>query len=131
MISDPIADMLSSLKNGFLIKKDQVKVPYSKIKEQIAKIMVNMGFLAKLSKEKINKAKSQLVLTLKYEQGEPSVRDVKRISKPGVRCYVAYKKIPRPKFGSGIFIVSTSKGLMTNKEAIKKKLGGELLCQIK
>jgi small subunit ribosomal protein S8 len=130
VLSDPIADMLSSVKNGFLVKKDQIKVPYSKIKEQMAKIMVRCGFLTKLEKERIDKVKSRLVLTLKYENGQPVVTNLKRISKPGVRFYTVYKKLPRPVFGSGITIVSTSKGLMTNTEAIKKKLGGELICKI-
>lgn len=131
MVSDPIADMLARIKNGFLVEKDQIKAPYSKIKEAIAKIMVKADFLTKVEKKKIDKTKTQLILILKYNQGVPAVTDIKRISKPGVRHYSDYKKLPRPIFGSGITIISTNKGLMTNSEAIKKKLGGELICQIK
>lgn len=137
MISDPIADMLTRIKNGFLVHKNQVKMPYSKIKEQIAKIMIRSGFLTKMenfSGEMVNgrknPAKKELILTLKYKDKQSVITNIKRISKPGVHYYVGCKKLPRPTFGSGITIISTSKGLMTNAEAIKAKLGGELICKI-
>lgn len=128
MISDPIGDMLTRIKNGYLAKNAVVEVPYSKIKEEIAKILVKEKFL-KNYQVRENKFK-KLVLELKYQNGKPAVEGVKRVSKPGVRIYASADKIPLPKFGLGITLVSTSKGIMSHKEARKKKLGGEVIGQI-
>lgn len=132
MISDPIADMLIRIKNAYLVQKEGVRVPYSKIKEKIGQILVKGGYLKEL---KVNEkpaplAKKSLELFLKYEGKTPAIVDVKRISKPGLRIYAASRVVPRVKLGFGITIVSTSKGLMTDKQAKKKNLGGEIICQV-
>jgi len=128
MINDPIADFLIRIKNGYLAKKTEVSVPYSKIKENLGKILVEEGYLEKL---KIKNEKLKIIeLTLKYEGKRPALTDVQRVSKPGLRIYVDKTKIPKVLGGLGITIISTPKGLMTDKEARKKGLGGEVICKV-
>lgn len=130
MLSDPIADMLTRIKNGYQARKDVVLLPWSKIKEEIGQILLKEGYLKDM-KSKGTKAKDKVLeLELKYEGRKPALNEIKRISKPGLRIYAKVTKIPRVKFGFGITIVSTPKGLMIGKEAKKKKLGGEIICQI-
>jgi len=124
MINDTIADMLIRIKNGYLARKDMVVVPLSKTNEKISQILVEEGFL------KETKVKKNLELFLKYVGKSPAMVNVLRISKPGLRVYVSSQKIPRVKLGYGITIVSTSNGLMTGREAKKKNLGGEIICQV-
>lgn len=124
MINDTIADMLIRIKNGYLARKDMVIVPLSKTNEKLSRILVAEGFL------KEAKVKKDLELFLKYAGKSPAIVDVRRISKPGLRVYAPSQKIPRVKLGYGITIVSTSSGLMTGKQAKKKNLGGEVICQV-
>lgn len=128
VMTDPIADMLTAIKNGYLANKNQLSMSYSKIKEGLAQILVKEGFLEKL--KVISKKFKVLELTLKYEGKRPAVKEVVRISKPGLRVYAGVAKIPRVRYGPGVTIVSTSEGLMTGSEAKKKNLGGEVICQI-
>lgn len=128
VMTDPIADMLATIKNGYLANKNQLLIPYSKIKEGLAQILVKEGYLEKL---KIENLKFKILkLTLKYEGKKPAFSEVIRISKPGLRRYVGSAKIPKVKYGPGITIVSTPAGLLTGSEAKKKNLGGEVICQI-
>ena len=128
-MNDPIADLISRIKNGYQARKKIVSISHSKIKENICRILAKYGFLKAL---KINKEKEGLVieLELKYNRKIPAVTAIKIISKPGLRIYRKTGKIPRVKMGRGITIVSTSSGLMTGKEAQKKNLGGEVICQV-
>jgi len=138
MINDPIADFLIRIKNGYLAKKTEVSVPYSKIKENLGKILVEEGYLEKLKipacpagrRNPKSEIRKNLVLTLKYEKKKPALTDVQRVSKPGLRIYVDKTKIPKVLGGLGITIISTPKGLMTDKEARKKGLGGEVICKV-
>jgi len=128
VVNDPIGDMLIRIKNGYLARKVVVEVPYSKMKEEIAKLLVKEGYLKKF---KIENLKFKILkLELKYEGKKPVIEGVKRISKPGVRIYAKAGEIPKVKYGFGITIVSTSKGIMTGREAKKKNLGGEVICQV-
>lgn len=133
---DPIADMLTIIRNGLAVKKDKVLVPFSKIKFEIAKILEKEKFIEKVEKvkRKIKRGKSKpkpfLEIYLKYEDGQPAISGIEKISKPGQRIYLPYKKIKPVKGGYGIAIISTSKGLMTDKEARKKKVGGEIICEV-
>ena len=134
MLSDPIADLLSGIKNAYLVDKEGIEVPYSKIKENLTKILVKKGYI-KSSKSNPpaggqSSNKKTLILTLKYKDKKPVLTNIKRISKPGVRIYVKKEKIPRVLSGLGTVILSTPKGLMTGKEARKKGLGGEVICEI-
>lgn len=127
---DPIADFLIRIKNGYLARKKEILVPYSKIKEKIGQILVKEGFLTKVEAEGENPQEKKLRLKLKYKNKMPAITDLKRISKLGLRIYARSTKIPRVRFGFGMTIVSTPKGLMTDREAKKKKLGGEVICQV-
>ncbi len=130
MVTDPIADMLTRIRNANQMRYKEVEVPASKTKIEIAKILKEEGFIADY---KINKTKPQdiLVLTLKYgEKKERVITGLKRISKPGLRVYVKAEELPRVLNGLGIAVVSTSKGIMTDKEARKNSLGGEVLAYI-
>jgi len=130
MYSDPIADLLTRLRNAYAVKHHTVTLPYSAIKHQIVKVLAEQSFLQTVATEG-QKTKKQLVLTLKYSRNLPAVRAIKRISKPGVRIYVKAAKLPSYLRGLGITILSTSQGLMTAKKAWQKKLGGEVICQVK
>lgn len=129
MLSDPIADMLIRIKNGYQARKNTIDVPYSKIKEKIGQILVKEGYLKELAVNSKGQIKV-LKLELKYKGKEPAMTEVKRISKPGQRIYVKTPRIPRVRFGFGITILSTPKGVMTGKEAKNKALGGEVICQV-
>lgn len=127
-MSDPIADLLIRIKNGYLAGKSQVSVPWSKILEQLAGILKNGGYLDSVT-IKDDKFK-KLILTLKYDQGKPALTNVRKISKPGVRRYVGYHQIPYVCNGFGMAVISTSQGLKTDREAREKKIGGEFLFEI-
>lgn len=126
---DSISDLLIRIKNAQSAGHESLELPYSKFKFNIAKILEREGFLASVE-QKGQKTKERLQLNLKYVQGAPAIQDLRRISKAGQRIYVPAQKIKRVKQGYGIAIISTSQGLMTDKEAKGKKLGGEILCEI-
>lgn len=123
---DPITDMLNRIRNAQAVLHKTVSIPFSKIKYEIAKILEKQEFVKKIEK-KGRTPKRFIEITLKY----PTViSGLKRVSKPGQRIYTPAKKIKGSKGGYGILIISTPKGLMTDKEARKKKLGGEIICEI-
>jgi small subunit ribosomal protein S8 len=126
---DPISDMLTAIKNAQAVKKETVEVPFSNLKFEIAKILEKNGFVEKVGKKGVKK-KKVIEIKLKYENGLPAISGLKRISKPGQRIYLPVKKIRKVKGGYGIAIISTSKGVMTDKEARKLKVGGEILCEV-
>jgi small subunit ribosomal protein S8 len=136
---DPIADMLTRIRNASLVKKEEVVLPMSKVKFNIAKILEKEGFVSSVSiisgGEDLKKNKAfkfdQIKIVLKYgEDGKSKVTLLKRISKPGRRIYVDRNSIGKVLNGFGISIISTSKGIMTGKEAQRQKIGGELICEI-
>ena len=128
-MTDPITDMLNQIKNAEAVQKTEVLIPLSKIKNEIAGILSKEGFVGEVKKATKGKIKS-LKITLKYEGEVPAIAGFKRISKPGQRIYQGFSELKRVRGGYGLSIISTSKGLMTNKEARYKKLGGEVICQI-
>lgn len=129
MTTDPIADIIIRIKNAYMAKHVTVEIPYSKIKKSIVDILVTEGYIAK-AVVKEGTPFSNLVVTLKYIGRLPAINDVKRMSKPGRRLYAPAKQLPRALGGYGITILSTSKGVMTDKKARKQNIGGELLCQV-
>jgi len=126
---DPIADMLTAIRNALGVGHPRVSVPFSIIKYEIAKILEREGFVEKVNKVG-KKARKRIVITLKYENGTPVISGLKRISKPGRRIYHSWKEIKKVKGGYGIAIISTSRGLMTDREARKNKIGGEVICEV-
>lgn len=128
-MTDPITDMLNQIRNAEAVGKTEVLIPLSKIKNEIANILSKEGFVGEVKKSTKGKIKVLKIL-LKYDNGIPAIAGLKRVSKPGQRIYEGVSEIKRVHGGFGISIVSTSKGLMTNKEARKMKLGGEIICQV-
>ena len=127
---DPISDMLIAIKNAQAVEHPTVDISFSNLKYEIAKILAKEGLIEKAEK-KGKKLKKLIEITLKYdEKKKGAISDLKRISKSGQRIYLPHKKIKKVKGGYGIAIISTSKGLMTDKEARKQKLGGEIICEI-
>ena len=131
VVNDPIADMLTRIRNGQVARHDFVTVPASNTKKAIAKILLNEGYVKAV--DYINDGlQGEIKITLKYLNGkqQPVIAGLKRISKPGLRVYAKCEELPRVLGGLGIAIVSTSKGLMTDKEARKNDVGGEVLAYI-
>jgi small subunit ribosomal protein S8 len=129
MLTDPIADMLTRVRNSLLIRTEKVDIPASKMRVEIAKILKEEGFIKSY---KIIKDKKQGILriTLKYTGNEAMITGLKRVSKPGRRVYVGKDEVPMVMGGVGVAIVTTSKGLLTDKECRQEGVGGEVLCYV-
>lgn len=127
---DPIADMLTRIRNANALRYEQVSMPYSKMKAEIAKILKKEGYIVDFASEGEG-ANKTLTITLKYgPTGERVISGLKRISKPGLRVTVECEKLPRVLKGLGIALISTSKGLLTDAEARKAGVGGEVVCYV-
>ncbi len=126
---DPIADMLTRIRNGQAALKQEVSVPYSNLKYAIAEIL-KQERLVKDVKRVGKKNQKQIKIKIKYKENTPVIKGLRKISKPGQRIYKSAREIRPVKGGYGISIVSTSQGLMTGKEAKKRNIGGELICEI-
>lgn len=130
MNTDPIADMLTRIRNANLVSHETVEMPSSKLKVELAKLLKEEGYIVDYSTKQTGKF-SFLTVTLKYdEKQKPVISNLRRISKPGLRSYCKAKNLPQVLGGLGIAIVSTSKGLMTDRKARKENLGGEILCYV-
>lgn len=129
MVSDPIADMLIRIKNASMAGRATVLIGHSKIKESVAKILAQEGYISGINIDQ-SESRKKIQLTLKYENKKSVITDVKRKSKPGRRYYIPHTAIPRVLGGMGTAILSTSTGIMTGRDAKKKGIGGELLCEI-
>lgn len=122
---DNVADTLIRIKNGYMVSKPEVMVPFSKLNMAICQLLKKEGYLVDCQQKE-----QQIVVVLKYEGKEPVITEVKRVSKPGRRVYKGANFLPRVLNGLGIAIVSTPKGLMTDKEARKQKIGGEVMAEV-
>lgn len=131
MYTDPIADMLTRIRNASAAQKAELVLPYSKFKANLAQLLAKEGFTGGVSELVSSDKHKVLQINLKYSpSGEPVIGGINRVSKPGQRIYLSADKLPRTNSGYGVTIVSTSKGLMTDKEARKAKVGGEVVCQV-
>tara|TARA_R110000850_G_scaffold258835_6_gene385578 strand:- start:1072 stop:1473 length:402 start_codon:yes stop_codon:yes gene_type:complete len=130
VVSDPISDFLTRFKNATMARKEEFNTPYSKIKEEIARILKEEGYL--WSFEKVGEGpKAEIKAKPRYAAGQaPALKDLKRVSRPGLRRYVACDEIPKVLGGMGITILSTSKGIMAGHSARKQNIGGELLALV-
>ena len=128
-MTDPITDMLNQIRNAQAVGKTEVLIPLSKIKNEIAAILTKEGFIGETKKTTKDKIKA-LKITLKYDNEVPAIAGFKRVSKPGQRIYQGFSEIRKVRGGYGMSIISTSQGLMVNKDARYKKTGGEVICQI-
>jgi len=129
MVNDPIADMLTRIRNAIMAKHDDVLVPLSKMKLSTARILKREGFINDYEVLK-DKPQSMIRIRLKYIDGQSAILGLERVSKPGLRVYVERREIPRVYGGLGIAILSTSKGIMTGQEAWHNHTGGEFLCRV-
>ena len=127
-MTDPVADLLTRIRNALMRKKTSVSVPYSKLKHELVKLLVKEGFLSDV--KKVKKDFDELDITLKYFKDEPVIKELARESKPGLRKYISYKDIKPHKGGLGLKVLTTSKGLMTDKDAIREEIGGEVICRV-
>lgn len=133
MMTDPIADMLTRMRNALAVRKPEVSMPLSRVKTEIAEILKRTGYIADcvvVEAEDGRVSGRELVVTLKYENGRPAIQRLQRVSTPGRRVYAKKGELPVVLNHFGIAIVSTSRGMMTNKEAQQAGLGGEVLCEI-
>jgi small subunit ribosomal protein S8 len=128
-MSDPVADMLTRIRNGQTAGKQSVSMPASKLKAAIAQVLKDEGYIADYSSSE-REGKPQLEVTLKYFQGQPVIEMIRRVSRPGLRIYKGQQDLPKVRGGLGIAIVSTSKGVMTDREARKQGHGGEVLAYV-
>lgn len=128
-INDPIADALTRIRNAKLAKHETVSMPASNLKEELIKVLKNEGYVDGYVVEENNGFKN-INVTLRYENGQSVITGIQRVSKPGLRVYSKAKNMPRVFDGMGIAVISTSKGLMTEKSARANKLGGEVLCYV-
>ncbi len=124
-MTDPIADMLTRMRNALTVSKKEVRIPKSKLKFGLADVLKKDGWIKEVKEDD-----GDIVVVLKYENGKSMIKNLKRISKPGCRIYAKYKELPIVLDDLGVAIISTPNGLLTNKDARRKRVGGEILCEI-
>ena len=129
-LTDPIGDMFSRIRNGQMRSLNSVDIPSSNFRQNILKILKNEGFIKDYYIEKSENNKIKLKINLKYYEGDPVIKEIKRISKPGRRVYSRANSIPKVMNGLGLAILSTPKGVMSDVEARKNNLGGEIICRV-
>ena len=129
-LTDPIGDMFSRIRNGQMRSLNSIDIPASNFRRNILKILKDEGYIKDYYIEKSENNKSNLKINLKYYEGDPVIKEIKRISKPGRRIYSRANSIPRVMNGLGLAILSTPKGVMSDSEARKNNLGGEIICRV-
>jgi len=129
-MSDPIADMLTRIRNAHSAEKNVVSMPFSTKKQALAKLLEDEGYIIGSTKIEEVASKPQLEITLKYFQGKPVIETIDRVSRPGLRIYKSKNELPNVKGGLGVAVISTSQGLMTDRAARAQGHGGEVLCYV-
>jgi small subunit ribosomal protein S8 len=131
-MTDPIADLLTRIRNAILAGHKVVEAPASKLKKEIARILFEKGYILSYKVVEGDSTQGTLKIALKYNPKSklPAIKEIQRVSRPGLRQYAGFEEMPRILNGLGIAIISTSRGLMTDKEAKKEKIGGEVLCYV-
>ena len=127
-MSDPIADMLTKIRNAQMAEKSKVKMPFSNVKRAIAQVLIDEGYIESMTVIGQEQKKPELELALKYYAGRPVIEKIERVSRPGLRIYKGAQDIPTVMNGLGVAIVSTPKGVMTDRRARSTGIGGEVLC---
>ena len=128
--TDPIADMITRIRNGQLRKLNTVSIPNSRFRAKILDVLRDEGYISNYKILSENKNTKSLIVDLKYNNGMPVIKDISRVSKPGRRVYAKANSIPKIQNGLGIAIVSTSMGIMSDNDARSKKIGGEVICRV-
>jgi small subunit ribosomal protein S8 len=129
-MSDPLGDMLTRIRNAQMRKSSKVSTPGSQLRRNVLDVLQHEGYIRGYSTVDFDNGRSEFEIELKYYDGEPVIRDVERISRPGRRVYVSVKNIPRVANGLGVSILSTPKGVMSDAEARDQNVGGEVLCRV-
>ncbi len=129
-MQDPIADLLTHIRNGHAARKKSIRLPFSKMKLAIANVLLDEGYIEGCNVIEVTKARKQLEIILKYFNGKPVIATIKRVSRPGLRIYKDKENLPMVLGGLGIAIVSTTKGVMSDKQARAVGQGGEVLCTV-
>jgi small subunit ribosomal protein S8 len=127
--TDPIADLLTRIRNAIAVGHNEITVPASKQKSTVARVLKAAGYLADVKEEK-GEPRGTLIVTINEVGANPTINEIHRVSKPGRRVYTSYSEMPKYKSGRGLYLVSTSKGVMTSREAVNAKLGGELILKV-
>jgi small subunit ribosomal protein S8 len=129
-MSDPLGDMLTRIRNGQRAKKDSIQAPASKARANVLEVLQREGYIRGFSREEIRPGVAELKIELKYVDGEPVIREITRVSKPGRRIYSRIAELPKIYNGLGIAILSTPRGVMSDNEARVANVGGEVLCRV-
>ena len=129
-LSDPLGDMLTRIRNAYGRKKSKVSTPASRLRARVLDVLKAEGYIRDYAQVDYDNGKSEIEIELKYYEGEPVIREIMRVSKPGRRVYVSVKSIPQVANGLGIAILSTPKGVMADHKAREENVGGEVLCQV-
>ena len=129
-MSDPLGDMLTRIRNAYGRKKTKVSTPASRLRARVLEVLKSEGYIRDYAQVDYDNGKSEIEIELKYFEGQPVIREIARVSKPGRRVYVSVKSIPQVANGLGIAILSTPKCVMADHQAREENVGGEILCQI-
>ena len=129
-MNDPIGDMLTRIRNAQMRQKDRVSTPGSTFRARVLDVLKNEGYIRDYSETKYDNGRTEFEIELKYFDGEPVIREIARVSKPGRRVYVSVKALPRVNNGLGVAILSTPKGVMADHDAREQNVGGEILCTV-
>lgn len=129
-MSDPLGDMLTRIRNAYGRRKNKVSTPASRLRARVLDVLKSEGYIRDYSQVEFDNGKSEIEIELKYHDGQPVIREISRVSKPGRRVYVSVRSIPQIANGLGISILSTPKGVMADHEAREQNVGGEILCQV-
>ncbi|TLP48787.1 MULTISPECIES: 30S ribosomal protein S8 [Cohaesibacter] len=129
-MTDPLGDMLTRIRNAQMRSKTKVSTPASKLRQRVLDVLASEGYIRGYTTVEFEGGKSELEIELKYFDGEPVIREIQRVSKPGRRVYASVKNIPRIHNGLGVSIVSTPKGVMADHDAREQNVGGEVLCRV-
>ncbi|MCF8474251.1 MAG: 30S ribosomal protein S8 [Emcibacter sp.] len=129
-MSDPLADMLTRIRNGQRVNKQTVSSPASNMRQRVLDVLEREGYIRGYNRLQDDSGKPQINIELKYHEGSPVIREIKRVSKPGLRVYSSVADLPRIRNGLGISIVSTPKGVLSDSEARAQNVGGEIICTV-
>jgi small subunit ribosomal protein S8 len=129
-INDPLGDMLTRIRNAQMRRKNKVSTPTSKLRERVLDVLADEGYIRGYARVDYNGGKSEFEIELKYFDGEPVIKDIKRVSTPGRRVYSSVKNLPTVANGLGVSILSTPKGVMSDSQARNENVGGEILCSV-
>ena len=127
-MNDPLGDMLTRIRNAQMRGKSTVVTPASTLRARVLEVLLNEGYIRGFEKADTANKQGEFTISLKYYEGEPVIRELKRVSKPGLRVYTKAESVPRVLGGLGVAVLSTSQGLLTDREARKRRVGGEVLC---